>query len=172
MHIYQCLDVVLFSSLKCKFSHLQDENLHTTGEAITKENFLAIYGQAHLNILTPELVKTGFCKVGIVPINQNVVTPEMMAPSKDTSYKVYTPIIPSTPIQIVSDLLMDIIQPCDNPGASQTLPLFSLHVAVPQLAGTSLGYLILKSSIKASTPVPDMPEINISLIKHRQAVPK
>ena len=35
----------------------------------------------------------------------------MIMLSRDTSYKVFTPIIPLTPIQIVSDLLVDAIQP-------------------------------------------------------------
>ncbi|KIL55910.1 hypothetical protein M378DRAFT_188629 [Amanita muscaria Koide BX008] len=166
-HIYQLLDVVLFAPLKQEFGRLRDELYRTTGEAVTKENFLKIYGQAHLNILTADLIKTGFRKVGIIPVNRNVVTPEMMAPSKDTSYKVFTPVIPSTPIRIVTDLLMDVIQPCDNREGRENIPPFPVRVAVPQLAQTELAYLVSKSPIKASTPPPDMPDIIISPVKHR-----
>jgi DDE superfamily endonuclease len=113
-HVYQCLDVVCFAPLKLAFGKKQDKHLQETGEAITKENFLKVYGEAHLKVLTSDLIKTAFCKVGIVPFNHNVVTPQMMAPSHDTSYKVFTPVIPSTPIHIVSDLLVDAVQPGIN----------------------------------------------------------
>jgi hypothetical protein len=35
----------------------------------------------------------------------------MMAPSCDTSFKIFTPIVPPTPVRIVTDLIIDIIQP-------------------------------------------------------------
>jgi hypothetical protein len=168
-HVYQLLDVVLFAPLKHEYGRLRDELLRTTGEAITKQNFLKIYGQAHLNILTEDLIKTGYRKVGIIPVNRNVVTPEMMAPSKDTSFKVFTPVIPSTPIRIVSDLIMDVIQPHESEERPQKIPPFPVRVAVPLLAQTELAFLVSKTPIKASTPLPDMPEIIISPIKHRRA---
>ena len=165
MHVYQLLDVVVFAPLKREYGRLRDEHLRQTGEAITKENFLKVYGQAHLNMLTPELIKTGFRKVGIIPFDRNVVTPEMMAPSKDTSYKVISPVLPSTPVRIVSDLLMDVIQPHKNPERPRNAPLFPIQIAVPQLAGTDVGYLVSESPIQAAFPPPDMPNVNISPVK-------
>ncbi|EKM77874.1 hypothetical protein AGABI1DRAFT_15505, partial [Agaricus bisporus var. burnettii JB137-S8] len=66
-HVYQSLDVCIFSPLKTQFAKERDEHLRMTGEPITKENFLTIYGRTHLKVLTPELIKTAFRKVGIVP---------------------------------------------------------------------------------------------------------
>ncbi|KAF8963852.1 hypothetical protein BDZ97DRAFT_1818220 [Flammula alnicola] len=63
-----------------------------------------------LKVLQPELIQTAFRKTGIVPFDRTVVTTDMMAPSRETSYKVYTPIVPSTPVRIVTDLLVDAIQ--------------------------------------------------------------
>jgi hypothetical protein len=97
-HVYQSLNVGIFGPLKMEYGQRRDMHLRETGEAITKENFLKIYGEAHLKVLVPDLIKATFHKVGIFPFNHNVVTAEMMAPSRDTSYKVFTPVIPSTPV--------------------------------------------------------------------------
>jgi len=59
-HIYQGLDVVCFSPLKQEFGKQRDKLLWETGEPITKENFLKVYGAAHLNVLQPNLIKTAF----------------------------------------------------------------------------------------------------------------
>ena len=109
-HVYQGLDVVVFGPLKTEFGKRRDHLLRETGEAVSKENFLKVYGEAHLKVLTTELIRTAFRKTGIVPFNRNVITPDMMAPSRDSSYKVFTPIVPPTPVRIVTDLLVDAIQ--------------------------------------------------------------
>jgi len=138
---------------------------------VTKENFLKIYREAHLKVLTPDLIKAAFCKVGIVPFNRNVITPKMMAPSCNTSYKVFTPVVPLTPVQIISDLLIDAIQPTTEswPGESSTMifsPSHPLRIVLPQLASTEAGYLTSQSPIKSMSQLPDIPTIHISPVKH------
>ncbi|KAF8230735.1 hypothetical protein L208DRAFT_1174756, partial [Tricholoma matsutake] len=72
-HVYQCLDIVCFAPLKLAFGKKWDKHLRGMGKAITKENFLKVYGEVHLEVLAPDLMKTAFHKVGIVPFNCNVV---------------------------------------------------------------------------------------------------
>ena len=168
-HVYQLLDVCLFGPLKLEYGRLRDEHYRNTGEAVTKENFLKVYGEAHLNTLKPELIKKAFCKVGIVPVNRNVITPAMIALSKDTSYKVYTPAQASEPVQIVSDLLMDAIQPRIHSEVQGNIPPFPIRTALPQLAATDIGYLVSPSPIKAASQPPDIPDIHILPVKHGSA---
>ncbi|THU97964.1 DDE-domain-containing protein [Dendrothele bispora CBS 962.96] len=110
-HIYQGLDVVCFSPLKIAFGKERDRYLRETGLHITKDSFAMIYGRAHLRTMTPELIKTAFRKTGLWPIDHNVVTADMMAPSKATSTQVYTLVQPPTPVRIVTDLLVDVAKP-------------------------------------------------------------
>lgn len=172
-HVYQTLDVGIFSPLKFEYGKQRDAHLRETGEAVTKENFLKIYGGAHLKVLTPEIIKAAFRKVGIYPFNRNVITPEMMAPSRDTSYKVFTPVVPPTPVRIVSDLLVDATQPAirthNEPTKSTVMDLPSqpIRIAIPQLASSDARYLTTTSPIKSSSQPPDLPTFNLSPIKYQ-----
>lgn len=175
-HVYQTLDVGIFSPLKLEYGKRRDAHLRETGEAVTKENFLKIYGGAHLKVLTPEIIKAAFQKVGIYLFNRNIVTPEMMAPSCDTSYKVFTPVVPPTPVQIVSDLLVDATQPAirtrDEPAESMVIvsPLQPVQIAIPQLASSDARYLTSISPVKSSSQPPDLPTFEISPIKYPRNV--
>ena len=46
-----------------------------------------------------------FCKTGVFPFDPTIVTKEMMAPSLETSIRGHLPIMPSTPIRAITDLL-------------------------------------------------------------------
>ncbi|ESK83614.1 hypothetical protein Moror_12041 [Moniliophthora roreri MCA 2997] len=72
-HVYQGLNVVLFSLLKKCWA----EEKHLD---INKYNFLAVYEHAHLAALTPKSIKAAFAKTGVVPYNPVVITLAMMAP--------------------------------------------------------------------------------------------
>ena len=135
-----------------------------------KENFLQIYGTTHLKVLQPDLIQTVFRKTGIVPFNQDVVTPDMMAPSCDTSYKVFTPIFPSMPIRIVTDLLVDVIQPPVNPSEDKASVdnighTFPVRAAFHELRTSSAWFLTSDSPIKSSSEPPDIPALEISPMK-------
>ncbi|KAF9440066.1 DDE-domain-containing protein [Macrolepiota fuliginosa MF-IS2] len=71
-HIYQGLDVVIFNPLKTEYGKQQDHLLCETGEYITKENFLKVYGEAHLTVLQPPLIKKAFSTTGLVPFNHDL----------------------------------------------------------------------------------------------------
>lgn len=174
--MYQGLDVVCFSPLKLSYARFRETLLRETGQAVTKENFLAVYGAAHLEVLQPELIKEAFRKTGIYPFCRDLVTPDMMAPSRETSYKTFLPIIPSTPVRIMTDLLLDTIQPefksvDQSPSKDSRLlpisPSRPARVAVSELAATDVGYLASHSVVKSSSEPPDIATNTISPIKKR-----
>ena len=91
-HVYQGLDVVVFSVLKKFINEERDRWLRTTGTAMDKTNFLTIYGRAHIRALTPANVKAAFKATGVWPFNPAVVTKSMLAPSKVTLGQAHLPV--------------------------------------------------------------------------------
>ena len=105
-HVYQGLDVVVFAVLKHYLGVERDALLRTTGNAIDKGNFLQVISKAYITTLTPELIKTAFRKTGIWPFNPNVITAEMLAPSRETSVESHLPVPTSSqPVQILAAML-------------------------------------------------------------------
>lgn len=115
-HIYQGLDVVVFAVLKHYLGQERDKLLRNTGKAIDKSNFIEIISKAYVAALTPEIIKTAFRKTGICPFNPNVITPDMLAPSKETSSESHLPVpTPSEPVKIIADMLRKLqIQETDS----------------------------------------------------------
>ncbi|KII87829.1 hypothetical protein PLICRDRAFT_81106, partial [Plicaturopsis crispa FD-325 SS-3] len=73
-HVYQGLDVAVFSLLKRIWSEIKARRERSTGKKVTKENFLSIYGEAHVQALTPEVIKSAFRKTGVWPFDPSVIT--------------------------------------------------------------------------------------------------
>ena len=95
--------------LKHYLSVERDALLHTTGNAIDKGNFLQVVSEAYVTTLTPELIKTAFHKTGIWPFNPNVMTADMLAPSKETSVQSHLPVPTSyQPLQVLATMLQDL----------------------------------------------------------------
>ncbi|KAF8228900.1 hypothetical protein L208DRAFT_1289141, partial [Tricholoma matsutake] len=84
-HIYQGLDVVIFSILKRWWTEARDKYERQQGHKVDKTNFLSIYAKAHLQALSKENIIAAFRKTGIVPLNRNVITDEMLVPSTTSS---------------------------------------------------------------------------------------
>jgi hypothetical protein len=103
-HIYQGLDVVVFGPLKLYWSVEKKRYEQEKRQPVTKENFLVIYGAAHICAFTPETIKAAFRKTGLWPFNREVITAEMMAPSLETSVRGHLPIAPSTPVRVMTDM--------------------------------------------------------------------
>ncbi|TFK16787.1 hypothetical protein FA15DRAFT_739702 [Coprinopsis marcescibilis] len=107
----------------------------------------------------------------------------MLAPSKQTSHKVFTPFEPLSPVKIVRDLLMDELErkklalattsAPNKENAPLTSPNTSLpmQVALVQLKGTSSSYLFSQSPIKSTLPLPSIPTIEFSPIKPSRLKP-
>lgn len=96
-HVYQGLDVVIFSVLKRFLMEERDKWFRMKGQAMDKNNFLVIYAAAHIRALTPENVKAAFRKTGVWPYDPSVVTEQMLAPSKATSVQAHLPVPMSDP---------------------------------------------------------------------------
>ncbi|KZT09184.1 uncharacterized protein LAESUDRAFT_627679, partial [Laetiporus sulphureus 93-53] len=71
-HVYQGLDIVVFSVLKKCWSEERDK-WHRAEGAVTKKNFLSIYGAAHVQVLTKEVVETAFQKMRVWPFNPDAI---------------------------------------------------------------------------------------------------
>lgn len=199
-HIYQGLDVVCFSPLKTAFGQERDKHMRETGLSITKDTFAMIYGRAHLRVMTPELIKTAFRKTGLWPVDRSVITLDMMAPSRATSVKVFTPVEMSTPVRVIVELLVDAARPVnpapeqDQEGGdvlevedstenhqdttlSQDTALIHtpnqqrrVRFALPELRSTDLAYLISDSPMKANRSLPDLQTFQLSPVKTAQTV--
>jgi hypothetical protein len=140
-HIYQGLDVVIFAVLKLYWTEAKAKWEREKGVKMDKTNFLEIYGTAHLRALTPESICMAFRKTGVFPFDPTVVTKEMMAPSLETSIRGHLPIMPSTPIRAITDLLYRYNakrrQERDTGGnlaaMSQTVPQRMIHRCIKNL---------------------------------------
>ncbi|KAF5377981.1 hypothetical protein D9615_006719 [Tricholomella constricta] len=108
-HVYQGLDVVIFGVLKRYWSEERDKFERDTKTKVSKENFLRVYAAAHVRAFTPENIKAAFRKTGLVPFNPSAVTPEMMAPSRETSSQGVMPLADqqTSPVRAVSQLLRE-----------------------------------------------------------------
>lgn len=104
-HIYQGLDVVIFAILKLLLGQERDKLLRDTGKAINKSNFLSVISNAYTRALTPGNIRTAFRKTGIHPFNPDVVTPDMLAPSKETSLESHLPVETSESTKVFAGML-------------------------------------------------------------------
>lgn len=84
-HRLQGLDVVLFGVLKVTFVKARDEYLRTTTHRFGKESFLRIFGPVYKEVFTQIHILKAFEKTGLWPVNPNVVTDDMLAPSQEYS---------------------------------------------------------------------------------------
>ena len=84
-HVLQGLNVVIFSVLKHAWSkHLQEWMESHSGQ-IGKENFLEIYGAAHMEAFTPQNILASFTATGIKLFNPDVIPMSKMQPSMEFS---------------------------------------------------------------------------------------
>src|ERR1700678_2673310 len=102
-HIYQGLDIVIFSVLKRAWSDERDM-FERSGPAVSKVNFLGVYAKAHVRAFTEENIRSAFRKTEMVPYNPDVITEAMMAPSLETTISTYMPLTLASPVQEVADL--------------------------------------------------------------------
>jgi hypothetical protein len=168
-HIYQGLDVVIFATMKRNWSDARD-SWERKGGTVDKTNFLEVYAEAHFKTLTVENIRSAFRKTGVVPLNPDAITEQMMAPSLETSTRSTLPIVQPTPVRVMSAMVRDYydyqtLQDVDTPGASgsavatgisprrTTAPLF-IQTAMGELATTSASFLASSSPLKSSSAPP------------------
>ncbi|KAI9058893.1 CENP-B protein, partial [Trametes sanguinea] len=98
-HVYQGLDVMVFAVLKRYWCEERDRWERDKHEKVSKENFLAIFAAAWIRAATPETIKSAFAKTGVWPLDREVITADVMAPSRETSYRGVLPLTPPTPVR-------------------------------------------------------------------------
>src|SRR5271156_6508978 len=103
-HVYQGLDVVIFSVLKRTWIDERDK-FERQGSVVTKLNFMSVYARAHGRAFTKDNILAAFEKTGVVPFNPDVVTEDMMAPSLETSKSSVLPLEFPSPVKEMMDLI-------------------------------------------------------------------
>jgi hypothetical protein len=169
-HVYQGLDVVIFSVLKRFLAEARDTLLRDTGASLDKTNFLEIYASAHTRALTKENILRAFAKTGVWPFCRDVVTDDMLAPSKETSCESHLPVppAPTGAIKILTDMFCklslvedDETEPSNRPelipsNASSTSKASKLDVileAVDSLSQTDIAHIFNTTLTSSSDPM-------------------
>jgi hypothetical protein len=132
-----------------------------------KNNFLAIYGRAHIRALTPDNIKAAFKKTGIWPFNPDVVTTEMLAPSRETSCEAHLPLPPDDPaVNVLATMLKklatideiddesDAISEAPVAGPSNLTKHDVIKEAVDGLSRTKLAHLISTTLTTSNDTMP------------------
>jgi hypothetical protein len=179
-HVYQGLDVVIFGPMKHNWGVVRDE-WECKGHTVDKSNFLSVYAEAHEKTLTVENIKSAFRTTGVIPLNPNVITQVAMAPSLTTSVRTTVPIRQPSPLETISDLILDyaeyrktsgltpeatqmeivpspteedVLDPVLRSGPTSNQTPFFTHSAIDGLASTSAAFLTSASPIKSSSNPP------------------
>src|SRR5258708_38125140 len=99
-HALQPLDVGLFSPLKQAWARAITSEEYD-GRKVTKANFLEIYGNAHLKSFTSANILYSFCKTVICPLDQTVITTDIMAisPKESVNIDTVSPIVIPSPVK-------------------------------------------------------------------------
>ena len=97
MHLYQRLDVVIFSVLKRSWTKFCDD-FERNGAKVAKTNFSSVYAKAHIEALSKENIISAFKKTGIVPFDPNVITITMLVLSHTSSTKSSLPLALTSPV--------------------------------------------------------------------------
>ena len=182
-HVYQGLDVVIFSVLKRAWSDERDK-FEARGPPVTKLNFMAVYAKAHVRTFTESNIRAAFSKTGIVPYNPDVVTMEMMAPSLETSTTSLLPLASglASPVRELVDLIshhkarkrkqqeMEGLESAETSRTTAGSPNSSytpVRHAVTSLATTSSSFLVSDSPILSTSTLPPILTAVMSPLKQR-----
>ncbi|KDQ33603.1 hypothetical protein PLEOSDRAFT_1073814 [Pleurotus ostreatus PC15] len=178
-HVYQGLDVVVFGPLKTFWGQEKEKFEREKRQRLNKSNFLAIYGAAHIQALTPENIKAAFRKTGVYPFDRSVITQEMMAPSLETSFRGHLPVEPTTPVRAVTNMLYSVCQRTKalrqsddtHDSVDNTTPnpfdTPTREVVSSLQASTSASFLISSSPIQSTSQLAPYASITISPRKPR-----
>jgi hypothetical protein len=176
-HVYQGLDVVIFGAFKHNWSDVRD-HWERAGKSVDKTTFLQIYAEAHFKTLSPENIKAAFKKTGVIPLNRDVITEEMMAPSVESSSRGVLPVEQSSPVKVMSNMIVDYLDyqklhtgdGSDPDPATAFVPATPLPLATPffarsavdSLSGTSASFLMSTSPLRSTAMPPAFKPMTIS----------
>ncbi len=138
-----------------------------TGQAVSKENFLAVYAPAHLAAFTEANIKSAFAKTGVYPIDRKAISPTALKASIETSCTGDgLPLPQPSPVKAIAGLIKQQAQHIHTSHTAGTIiqaigaiPIDPIllkesRIAAERLSKTSAGYLISQSPIKSSSAVP------------------
>lgn len=121
-HKLQPLDVAVFNHVERVWGTHCSQRLHE-GVAMNRYNIIQEYMAVRSHALTPNVIKSGFEKTGLFPVNRHVFTDLDFAPSRSLSTQPHVPdtypldIPSSDPPQIPSDVESDFESDSDTEGA-------------------------------------------------------
>ncbi|KAF5344348.1 hypothetical protein D9758_013264 [Tetrapyrgos nigripes] len=124
-HALQPCNVGVFGPVAKKWKSLVTKLAHRAVD-IDKYNVLFYYAAARGSSITPPNVISAFAACGIHPLNRNVITPDMMEPSKNTTTKAALPIPPRFP-----SFLTPVIDSSQTPSSDD-------HPVEPSVTGLSV----------------------------------
>jgi len=104
-HVFQALDVSLFGPLKAAFVQERDRYEREHHESVSKKSFLHIFAAALLRVFTKENIQKAMAAAGTWPINEDIVTASVLAPSLETSWRAAMPLPQPTPVRRMARLL-------------------------------------------------------------------
>jgi hypothetical protein len=180
---------VIFSVLKRRWTEARDRYEQQRGHKVDKTNFLSVYAEAHLQALLKENIIAAFWKTGIVPLNHDVITDEMLAPSTTSSSRGFLPIPQASPVRVMEDMIHrqlareattsgdDAEENSDGESASPSERVGSpristpVRVAINEIASSSAAFLVSKTPPRSRAKPPRFTPYTISPIKrHRHAI--
>ena len=181
-HIYQGLDVVIFSVLKRRWTEARDDYERQRGHKVDKSNFLSVYAQAHMQALSKGNIIAAFRKTGVVPLDRNVVTDEMLAPSTTSSSAGFLPIPQASPVRVMEDMihrqlaretatsLNDTEETRLHPSDCTVTPQIStpVRVTIDALTFTSAAFLVSKTPPNSKVKPPRFTPYTVSPMKHHR----
>lgn len=121
-HVYQALDVGLFGPLKAAYVQERDRYEREKHEPASKKNFLTIFGRAVVRALTKTNIEAAMARAGTWPINESVVTPSMLAPSLESSWRAAMPLPQPSPVRVIARLLELNVSPAEPEDSPPTTP--------------------------------------------------
>ncbi|KAJ3558729.1 hypothetical protein NM688_g746 [Phlebia brevispora] len=100
-HLLQGLDITCFGTFKTLYGEARQKYEHETGLQMMKEAFLDILKEPFDHAFTAAAIKAAFRVTGIEPLNSEVITPAMTAPSAECSAAVAFPLELPSPVRAV-----------------------------------------------------------------------
>ncbi|RDB18745.1 hypothetical protein Hypma_014628 [Hypsizygus marmoreus] len=115
-HICQGLDVACFATLKRNYK-TEKSNFERHGGHVDGATFLQVFVPVHRKTFTPMTVKATFRRTGLVPFDPSVVvTPQVLAPSKELSTSGHFPIPQPSPVRAVAEAFKTVRSCVKHPG--------------------------------------------------------
>ena len=174
-HALQGLDVVIFGPLKQAWTIARDDYEQRGGQ-VSKRNFLSVYATAHTNALTANNIKSAFRKTGVVPLNPDVITDTMTAPSLVSSSRGVVPLLQTSPVRALTALISNDIawqaalRNTDEGNTSVHTPPHTptrARTVTAVLTSTSMAYLVSPTPIPPNAVPPTYHASPISPTKNR-----